>query len=74
VRFEERHHLGPQLEGGRLAVARPVVGEKGVAGVLEDVDGERLAGSGDACEAPRPEDSMAERDEFEPSDDLVNGQ
>src|ERR1700677_3341429 len=44
MRVEERRHLGPQLEGRLLAVARPVVGEERVAGVLEHVDGEGLAG------------------------------
>src|SRR6266851_1413856 len=44
MRIEERNHLGPQLEGRFLAVARPVVGEERVAGVFEHVDGESLAG------------------------------
>ena len=41
---QERHDLSPQLRGRRGTVVGAVVGEERVAGVLEHVDGEGLAG------------------------------
>src|ERR1700730_11126075 len=42
---EERHGVLPQLRRGTLAIARPVIGEEGVPGVLVDLDRHVLAGA-----------------------------
>src|ERR1700732_3115940 len=42
---EERHGVLPQLRRGTLAIARPVIGEEGVARVLVDLDRHVLAGA-----------------------------
>src|SRR6202011_5297249 len=42
---EERHGVLPQLRRRSLTVARPVVGEEGVPGVLVDLDRHVLAGA-----------------------------
>src|SRR6201995_2898383 len=41
---EERNGILPQLGCGSLAIARPVIGKKGVPGVLVDLDRDILAG------------------------------
>src|SRR6202011_1900404 len=43
--IEERHGVLPQLRRGTLAIARPVIGEEGVPGVLVDLDRHVLAGA-----------------------------
>src|SRR5437870_329879 len=42
---EERDGIAPQLGCRPLAIARPVVGEEGMAGVLVDLDRDVLAGA-----------------------------
>ena len=45
VLVEERDGIRPQLGRRRFAIARPVIGEKGVPGVFVDFDRDVLAGT-----------------------------
>ena len=45
ILVKERDGIRPQLGRRRLAIARPVIGEKGVAGILVDLDRNVLAGA-----------------------------